>query len=408
MRRDLDRLMQERGLAGLVVLAHDRYSPAMHYTTGQKIVHGVYFRAADGRAHLIHDPMERDQAAAVGCEISGFPQHGFMGLIESEGSQARALGRLIGDTCAGLGIKGPVAMYGETGLATAWQIVGRALEVNPALKVDATPPDVLSVARATKDPDEIAAIRRASVGTVAAMRAVRDQLASLRRDGEGFRAPGIDRPVTLGDLRRTVHRVFAEHKLAEDGESIIAQGRDAGVPHNRGNDDDPVRAGQSIIVDLFPGEAGGGYHSDMTRTFCVGKPPAELQKVYDEVLGAYHAAMAAYRVGERARFYQDLVCERFEKAGHATRRTNDAVSEGYVHNLGHGIGLSVHEAPLLGGAPTNPQRVEDASAITVEPGLYYPSKGMGVRVEDLIIARADGKHENLTPFPYDLVVEPQG
>ncbi len=400
--------MQQRGLAGLVVLAHDHYTAAMHYTTGQKIVHGVYFRAADGRAHLIHDPMERDQAAKVGCEISGFPQHGFVAMVEQEGGQARALGRLIGETCGTLGIRGSIALFGETGLATAWQLVGRALEANPELKVDTSQPDILSLARATKDEDEIAAIRRASIGTVAAMKAVRDTLAALRRDGDGFRAPGIEGPVRLGDLRRAVHRVFAEHRLAEDGESIIAQGRDAGVPHNRGNDDEPVRAGASIIVDLFPGEAGGGYHSDMTRTFCVGKAPDPLKRIYDETLGAYHAAMAAYKVGERCRFYQDLVCERFEKAGHATRRTNDAVSEGYVHNLGHGIGLSVHEAPLLGGAVSNPQILEAASAITVEPGLYYPSRGMGVRVEDLIIARADGKHENLTPFPYDLEIEPRG
>ena len=63
MRQDLDRLMRERGLAGMVVFAHDRYSPAIYYATGQKIHYGIYFRAADGRAHLIHDPMERDQAA---------------------------------------------------------------------------------------------------------------------------------------------------------------------------------------------------------------------------------------------------------------------------------------------------------------------------------------------------------
>src|SRR5262249_41526206 len=72
VRQDLDRLMQEKGLAGLVVFAYDRYSPALYYVTGQKIHYGIYFRGADGRAHLIHDPMERDAAAAVGCDHSGF------------------------------------------------------------------------------------------------------------------------------------------------------------------------------------------------------------------------------------------------------------------------------------------------------------------------------------------------
>ena len=68
MRHDLDRLMKERGLSGLVVFAYDRASPAMNYVTGQHLHYGIYFRAASGRELLIHDPMERDQAAAVGCE----------------------------------------------------------------------------------------------------------------------------------------------------------------------------------------------------------------------------------------------------------------------------------------------------------------------------------------------------
>lgn len=405
MRSDIDRLMQQRGIAGLVVLAHDRYSPAMHYVTGQKITHGVYFRAADGRAHLVHDPMERDQAAKAGCEISGFPQHGFVAMVQQEGSQARALGRLIGEVSASLGLRGPVACFGETGLSTAHQILERAREVNPDFRVDVSQPDVLSMARATKGPDEIDAIRRASQGTVDAMRAVRDHLADLRRDGEGYRAPGGQGPARLGDLRRLVHRTFAEHRLSEDGESIISQGRDAGVPHNRGEDDEPIRPGASIIVDIFPGEAGGGYHSDMTRTFCLGKASDDLRRIYGDTHDAFRAAMGSLRLGERCRVYQDTVCEVYEKRGHETRRTNDAVSEGYVHNLGHGVGLSVHETPMLGGPVDNPQVLEAGMVVTVEPGLYYPSRGMGVRIEDLVVMRPDGSFENLTPFPYDLEIE---
>ena len=63
MRQDIDRLMQQQGLAGLVVIAADRYTPPMYYVTGQKLHHAAYFRTADGRAHLVHDVMERDQAA---------------------------------------------------------------------------------------------------------------------------------------------------------------------------------------------------------------------------------------------------------------------------------------------------------------------------------------------------------
>ena len=407
MRNDIDRLMQERGLAGLVVLALDRYSPAMYYVTGQKLHVGVYFRTADGRAHLVHDPMERDQAAQVPCERSTIAQHGLHRLIEAEGTPARGNGRLIAEVCQQLNLTGRVAFLGDVPLGWGHTMVARALELAPGLQVDDSWPDVLTVARTTKDADEIAAIRGAAKGAVAALDRLRATLAGLRRRGDVLVNGGPD-PVTLGDLRRIVHETFLEHGLAEDGESILSQGRDAGVPHNRGNDGEPVRPGVPLIVDLFPGEAGGGYHSDITRTFCVGEPPAELAKLYDDVHDAFRTAMDGLTVGAPCREYQERVCELFERRGHATLRTNETAQEGYVHGLGHGVGLAVHEAPRLGGPPSNTQALTPGMVITVEPGLYYPSRGMGVRIEDLVLVREDGTFENLTPAPYDLVVEPRG
>ena len=423
MRKDIDRLMRERGLAGMVAFAYDRYSPAMHYVTGQKLHYGVHFRAADGRAHLIHDPMERDQAAAVGCEHSGFPQHGLVQLTtEEDGHPGRAFGRLIAQTCATLGIQGRIALLGDLPAGFAHALIARMLEANPALSVDTSHPDLLLAARVTKDPDEAEAIRRVSRATAGAMGALRDWLGTLKRDGDQFRADGRapaaggsrvagrgSDPVLLGDLRRVIHRAFAEQKVVEEGgESIVSQGRDAGVPHNRGNDDEPLRAGQSIIVDIFPGEAGGGYHSDMTRTFCMGPAPAPLRQLHAQVKEAFDAAMGSLAPGRPCRSYQMLTCDILERHGHATRRTDEATQEGYVHNLGHGVGLAVHEPPLLGGAPTNDAVIEPGMVFSVEPGLYYPERGMGVRIEDLVFARPDGTFEDLTPFPYDLEIEPRG
>ncbi len=412
MRRDLDRLMQERGLAGLVVFAYDRYSQAMHYVTGQKLHYGIYFRAPgpDGpRAHLIHDPMERDQAAAVGCEHSGFPQHGLVGIQAEEGGHpARAFGRLIGESCATLGIAGPIGLFGDLPAGFAHVLAGRMLEVNPALRVDAGHPDLMLQARATKDPDEVEAIRRVARGTVAAMGRLRDYLGSLRRDGEHFRDAGPG-PVKLGALRRVLQREFLEHGLMEDqGDSIVSQGRDAGVPHNRGDDEEPLAAGRSVIVDIFPGEVGGGYHADMTRTFCMGPAPPALRELHAQVEEAWRAGAAALAPGKPCRSFQDVACDVLERHGHATRRTNEATQEGYVHNLGHGVGLSVHDPPLLGGAPTNTVPLEPGMVVTVEPGLYYPERAMGCRIEDLYHVRPDGTVENLTPFPADLEIEPRG
>lgn len=401
MRQDVDRIMREQGIGGMVVIAADRYSPPMYYVTGQKLYHAAYFRAADGRAHLIHDAMERDRAAQVGCDRSTFAQHGFSQRVDREGP-AGAWAGLIVETLAGLGVSGPVAFLGDLAAGVAWDTLTRVVEREPGLRVDLTHPDVLARARATKDADEVDAIRRASQGVLAGWNRLTGHLRSLRRDGDGYRNGGGEL-VTLGDLRALVHREFAAHGL-EGGESIFSQGPDAGVPHHRGNDAEPLRAGAPVIVDLFPGEAGGGYYSDFTRTFCMGRAPDELRRVHADCADAYRLAMDSIRVGEPCRAAQERVCDLFESRGHDTVRRNQTLTEGYVHGLGHGVGLAVHEAPRLGGPPSNTQTLEPGMVITVEPGLYYPSRGIGVRIEDLVVLTADGGYENLTPAPWDLEI----
>ncbi len=403
MRSDLDPLMRQRGLAGIVVLAHDHYCPALHWCTGQKIHHGIYFRAADGRAHLVVDPMERDQAALAGCEWSTYAQHGFLAMVKSAESQSLAIATLITKIAAEIGLQGAVAFAGDVPLGQGYAMLSHVREIAPALTVDARQPDVIALAMATKDETELAAIRRAARGGVEAMGRVRDYLGALRPH-QGALTDGTVDAVTLGHVRALIHRAFADHGLAEDGESIIAQGRDAGVPHNRGNDAEPVRPGEAIIVDIFPGEAGGGYHTDMTRTFCVGPAAPGLREIYAHCREAFDAAMGALKVGEPCRSYQDLTCDVFERQGHATLRSQPGVQEGYVHSLGHGVGLAVHEGPRLGGGETNTTLLAPGHVVSVEPGLYYPSRGMGVRIEDLVAVLPDGRIENLTPFPYDLEV----
>jgi Xaa-Pro aminopeptidase len=287
-----------------------------------------------------------------------------------------------------------------------FDLMEHALKSNPALSVDRSFPDILTVARTTKDPAEIAAIRRAAAGTVAAIAKLREYLGGLKQKGDQFHANGSG-PVTLGKLRHLIHAEFLAHGL-EGGESIVSQGRDAGVPHNRGNDAEPLRAGVPLLVDIFPGEAGGGYFSDLTRTFCMGPAPAPLKQLYGDVNDAFRTAMDSLKVGEPCRAYQEKVCDLFEQRGHATLRTNQTAEEGYVHGLGHGVGLAVHEAPRLGGPPSNVQTLEPGMVITVEPGLYYPSKDMGVRIEDLVLVKEDGGFEVLTPAPYDFEIAARG
>ncbi len=395
--------MKDRGLAGMVVFANDRYCPALYYAVGRKFHRAIYLRSADGRAHLVVDPMERDDAVKTGVEYSTLSQHRWMQRVDELGSAA-GHADLIAELLATMGMRGPIAFFGDLEAGFAYALLQELLQRADGITLDRTLPDLLAVARATKDADELAAIRRASDSVVRAYGALRGHLAGLTRDGDHFR--NGQGPVTLGQLRTLLHREFLADGL-EGGESIVSQGRDAGVPHNRGDDAELLRAGAPVIVDIFPGEAGGGYHSDFTRTFCMGRAPDALRKLYDDCDAAFRTVMDSLATGERCRVYQERTCDVFEARGHETVRSRPGLEEGYVHGLGHGVGLAVHEAPRLGGPPSNVQVLEPGMVVTIEPGLYYPSRGLGVRIEDLVVMRADGGYDNYTPAPYDLEIEPR-
>jgi len=407
VRTDIDRHMRQQGLAGLVVFAYDRACAPMYYVTGQKLHYAIWFRAADGREHLVHDPMERDQADASGIEHSSFAQHRLAQLQEEEGSPLRAFARIIATVLESMGIAGRVAFQGDMPPATAYVLLQRIVELAPGITIDTAATDVLTLARTTKDERELAIVRAASGAAVSAIERTLELLRSLRRDGTGL-VDGQGEAVKLGRIRRLIQREFLEHGFAEDGESIVSQGRDAGVPHNRGNDDEVLRPGTPLLIDIFPGEAGGGWHTDMTRTYCVGPAPEPLKQLYGDVHAAFTRVMSELAVGEPCRRYQELTCDVFEQRGHATVRSKPGTEEGYVHGLGHGVGLAVHEAPRLGGPPSNTQKLEPGMVITIEPGLYYPSRNLGVRIEDLVVVRPDGTVENYTPAPYDLEIAPRG
>src|SRR5262249_27639079 len=197
---------------------------------------------------------------------------------------------------------------GEGWVGLGGGVVGGGGGVNPGVSGEEGHPDILALARMTKSDSEVEVIRHAAAGAVAAIERLRGFLAALSRDGDTFRANGG--PVRIGDLRRLLNAVFLEHGL-EGGESIVSQGRDAGVPHNRGNDQEPLRAGTPLLVDIFPGEAGGGYYSDLTRTFCLGRAPEPFKKLYGDVHDAFRTGMQSLKVGRPCRASQEAVCDLF-------------------------------------------------------------------------------------------------
>src|SRR5205814_9069859 len=104
----------------------------------------------------------------------------------------------------------------------------------------------------------------------------------------------------------------------------------------------------------------------MTRTFLVGDVPEELARVHAQVLEAFERARDAMRPGTNAAEYQSLVSDYFESLGYPTTRKDPRTLEGYVHGLGHGVGLDIHEKPGRNDL------IEVGDVVTIEPGLYFP------------------------------------
>jgi Xaa-Pro aminopeptidase len=221
----------------------------------------------------------------------------------------------------------------------------------------------------------------------------------VTRDGDAL---------TVGEVKRRINLWLAIRGAENPEETIFAIGSDAGVPHSAGTSRDRIEVGKTIVFDLFPAEVGGGYFYDMTRTWCLGYASDEVQKVYEDVLEVYNKAYAAMKPNEPCREYQILTCKLFEEQGHPTIMSDPKTQKGYVHSLGHGIGLNVHEGPMFSHVETNEDKLLPGSVFTIEPGLYYPEQGCGVRIEDTAWLRQDGVVEILADFPKDLVLKMPG
>jgi Xaa-Pro aminopeptidase len=248
--------------------------------------------------------------------------------------------------------------------------------------------------RELKRADEIASLRTAQRACVAAMRAawVMIRAARVQRSG-ALRLHG--RVLTSEDVRRTINRVLLERDCA-GGEPIVACGPDAADPHCIGHG--PLRAGQPIVIDIFPQHLPTGYWGDITRTVVKGRPSARLARLYRAVLAAQLHGLSRVRAGVRYAAVHGGVSRVLEQHGFRNRTTG-GLAEGFIHGTGHGVGLEIHEAPGLGrGAGV----LRAGQVVTVEPGLYYRDIG-GLRVEDTVVVTRTG-FEFLAPCPKTWII----
>jgi Xaa-Pro aminopeptidase len=412
MKSDLDKLMQERELDAILVTGPAQHNPAMYYLTG-----GGHMTSADlimprgAEPVLYYNPMEREEAAASGLKTKNLVDYDWKDLMKQAGGEsikARALRYKA--MLAGQGItSGRVSVYGNGEVGTHFSVFSALQAAVPELEIvgeDALG-SLMYAAMATKDAAEIERIRQMGVITTAVVGQVADYLTSHKvKDEVLIKADG--NPLTVGDVKGKINLWLAEKGAENPHGTIFAIGRDAGIPHSSGTPSDVIALGKTIVFDIFPCEAGGGYHYDFTRTWCLGFAPDEALALHEDVYAVYQKVMAELKVNAPFKDYNDLTCDLYEAQGHPTTREDPSIQEGYVHSLGHGLGLHVHESPWSGTGATEKDILAPGSVVTIEPGLYYPSREMGCRLEDTVAVMPDGSFDILAEFPLDLVLPLKG
>ena len=393
MLADLDALLRARDIDTLLVPMHEVLHPAFRWITrGAKVTKGYAVkRAGEAPLHVTY-PMERDEAAATGLATRLVHDFDHDRIFKSAPNPVAAYGeffdRVLRDVGSGrsLAFAGnlPIHLY----LGVADELGRRGWNV-----VRSTGDDLVQLARKRKERWEVEAIASCGARTEQVVERVREVLrAAIVEDGHVLHRGEV---LTLGHLKQLVSGEIARLGMVEDHDTILSQGRDAAVPHSRGDAGAPVRPSVPIVLDIFPADRESGYFFDTTRTFCVGPIPQELAKVHAEVLEAFELAERAMVAGTAASSYQALVCDYFEARGYATTRSNPATLDGYVHSLGHGVGLEIHEKPFFGLSPANQDAIEIGDIVTIEPGLYFPDREIGVRIEDTFVVGADGRVQSL-------------
>jgi Xaa-Pro aminopeptidase len=339
MKSDLDAIMQSRNLDAILVLGNAEHNPPMYYFTGGgHVSKAVLIKKRGEPAVLYCNAMEREEAAKSGLKV----------MPLREGAMER-LAKAPAEMFAEQGLSaGRVGVYGHTNVSMALHIFSKVKDELSALELIGEDQDdtIFMYAMETKEMPEVERISRMGRITTEVVGLVANYLTSrgVRADEVLLKDDGF--PLTVADVKGMISLWLAERGAADVEGCIFSIGREAGICHSVGNPGDLLRLGQTIVFDIFPGEAGGGYFYDFTRTWSLGYATPEAQKLYNEVRAIYQRVVENIDMNASFKAYQKMVCDAFHENGHNTpMHTEGVLTEGYVHSLGHGLGLNVHERP---------------------------------------------------------------
>ncbi len=379
----------------LLVIGAPEHDADAYHLSGFLAPDAVICLRVAGKRYLAVSSLEYGRAAkeAPVDELLSYDELEITRLSRELKSGARAYAAAIANLLERLGATGsPIAVPPGLGVIYADELRARGVTLTPDRVV-------FEGLRRAKTEAEIQNIERTQAAVEAACAHARSILEESDLGGDASLV-WRGEPLTSELLRSEIDVELLRRNCAADG-TIAAGGPQAADPHERGHG--PLKAGESIIVDIFPKDLSTRYYSDMTRTFVKGEPNEGLRKMYDAVLKSQQAALSMIKAGVNGRDVHRKVADVLHEAGYKTnvhdQEPGKPLTEGFFHGTGHGVGLEIHEAPRI--APVDEELIP-GDVVSVEPGVYDPEVG-GVRIEDLVVVTEDGCR-NLTRFPKEFVV----
>jgi Xaa-Pro aminopeptidase len=375
-------------VSGVLICADSTRSPEMRHEVPVAIPDAFLYAEQDGRRVVVVSSLEATRINEADPSIEVLPPDafGFDELLAEGTAIDAAVLEVYARACRELGVASA-----SVPATFPVELADRLRENGIGIRADR---ELFSRRRRSKNSTEIAGLRRAQRACEAALDVSREMLRNATVDGTLV----LDgEPLTSERIRIAVERVFGAHGAFAD-EFTVAHGAQTAVGHEPGHG--AILPGEPIVFDLFPRDRATGVYTDMTRTYVVGEPPAEIVEWHRLCKEALDRVVAAVKPGVNGRTLMKIAADLFEEHGHPTQFTKkpgEVLDSGFFHSLGHGVGLEVHERPWL-------SRVGDdlvpGDVIALEPGLYRPGLG-GVRLEDIAIVTEDGI-DVVTDYPYDL------
>jgi Xaa-Pro aminopeptidase len=353
----LDEALREKGAAAYVAYGSSADADIRYLTRFRVTDPLVYIKKRAEPGTIVVSSMEYERAKREStAQVISRNEAGYFDFLKEDPShRGKATARMIAALTGGTILVPPQFPYA----------LGKELEALSSVSVER---EAVTGMRAIKSSEEMNHLRKVQKATERTMKTVLSMLKKSTPKGDTL--VYRDRTLTSEGVKVAIQKqLIGQGCIARD--TIVSCGPDTALPHLTGKG--PLRPDEPIIIDIFPQNEESGYFADMTRTVVKGEPSDEINDMYRAVMEAQSRAASRIRAGIIGADLQQDVVDFFKERGYESN------SQGFMHNLGHGVGLEVHEAPVLGSGGG---LLCTGNVVTIEPGLYYREYG-GVRLEDM-------------------------